>query len=177
MNRTTHAFELERVSLADLPELRKMSIKTFIDAFSSGTSAENMKKYVDSALSVEKLTVELQQADSQFYFGVLNNIRVGYLKLNFRQAQTELKEPTGMEIERIYVLSEHQGKKIGQSFMDKAFSIARENRMKYMWLGVWEKNTGAIAFYKRHGFEEFSAHAFMMGTEEQTDLLLKHYLV
>ncbi|MDB5021745.1 MAG: N-acetyltransferase [Pedobacter sp.] len=171
------SFVLERIHISNLEDLQIMSRETFYDAFFWGTSPENMKTYLETSLSEEKLSTELNQSQSQFYFAVLNNFRVGYLKLNFGQAQTELRESSGMEIERIYVLKEHQGKKIGQELINKAIDIAVQNKMEYVWLGVWEKNTKAISFYQRNGFVEISAHPFMMGTEEQVDLIMKRSLI
>jgi ribosomal protein S18 acetylase RimI-like enzyme len=176
MNNVSDLFEVERINLSDLEDLQAMSRQTFFDAFSWGTSRENINDYLETALSIEKLSTELKQTDSQFYFALLNKTRVGYLKLNFGEAQTELKEASGMEIERIYVLKEHQCKKIGQTLVEKSIEIASQNNMAYVWLGVWEKNSKAISFYKKNGFSEISAHPFMMGTEEQTDLIMKRPL-
>jgi ribosomal protein S18 acetylase RimI-like enzyme len=176
MNNINDPISLQPIYLSDLYTLQEMSRKTFKDAFSWGTSEENMKGYVDNAFSEEKLSAELHESESQFYFVLLNDTRVGYLKLNFGQAQTELKETDGMEIERIYVAAEHQGKKIGESTMGKAIEIAKQQKMRYVWLGVWEKNTKALSFYRRHGFEEVDSHPFMMGTEEQTDLIMRRDL-
>jgi ribosomal protein S18 acetylase RimI-like enzyme len=176
MNNENNSVELLRIQLSDLNDLQLMSKMTFYDTFSWGTSPENMSAYLETSLSEEKLTTELNEPESEFYFALFDSVRVGYLKLNFRQAQTELKEPNGMEIERIYILQEHQGKRIGGALLKKAIEIAVQNNMEYVWLGVWEKNSKAISFYQKHGFIEISAHAFMMGTEEQTDLMMKRSL-
>jgi ribosomal protein S18 acetylase RimI-like enzyme len=176
MNNENNSVELQRIQLSDLKALQEMSKKTFFDTFSWGTSSENMNAYLDTSLSEEKLTTELNEAKSEFYFGLLNSVRVGYLKLNFGQAQTELKESNSMEIERIYIPQEHQRKRIGGALIKKAIEIAVQKKMEYVWLGVWEKNSKAISFYRKHGFIEISAHAFMMGTEKQTDLIMKRSL-
>jgi ribosomal protein S18 acetylase RimI-like enzyme len=173
MNNQNDSFAVERINIGEVKDLQEMSIKTFFDTFSWGTSPENMNAYLDTSLSLEKLTTELNHPESEFYFALLGNIRVGYLKLNFGQAQTELKAPSAMEIERIYILNEHQGKKIGQALLTQALEIAIQKKMEYVWLGVWEKNIKALSFYQKHGFVQMGSHAFMMGTEEQTDLIMK----
>lgn len=98
---------------------------------------------------------------------------IGYLKLNSGQSQTELQDNEALEIERIYVLKDFHGKKVGQALYQKAIQVARQVKAPYVWLGVWEKNTRALGFYRQNGFAEFDKHIFRLGNEEQTDLLMK----
>ena len=93
--------------------------------------------------------------------------------LNFGQAQTEFNDNKALEIERIYVLKEFYGKKVGQVLYDKAFDIAKQAGADYLWLGVWEENQRAINFYKKNGFVEFDKHIFKLGDDEQTDIIMK----
>jgi ribosomal protein S18 acetylase RimI-like enzyme len=98
---------------------------------------------------------------------------IGYLKINFGKAQTELMDSNAAEIERIYVLKQFQGKKVGHLLLEKAMGIAHKMKVKYLWLGVWEKNIGAIGFYRKHGFKEYDKHIFKLGDDNQTDILMK----
>ncbi|SMG52036.1 GNAT family N-acetyltransferase, partial [Sphingobacterium psychroaquaticum] len=98
---------------------------------------------------------------------------IGYLKINFGQSQTELKDEKALEIERIYVLKEYHGKNVGQVLYQKAMEIAKEKKADYVWLGVWEENPRAISFYKKNGFVEFDKHIFKLGDDEQTDIIMK----
>jgi ribosomal protein S18 acetylase RimI-like enzyme len=70
-------------------------------------------------------------------------------------------------------LRAQQGKGIGNLLFEKAMAIAKENKLRYIWLGVWEKNTGAIEFYKQKGMEIFDSHEFRLGDEEQLDYLMR----
>jgi ribosomal protein S18 acetylase RimI-like enzyme len=95
------------------------------------------------------------------------------LKLNFAEAQTELKNNTSLEIERIYVLKEFHGQNMGQLLYNKALEIATKLSIKEIWLGVWEKNKRAISFYKKNGFIEFDTHIFKLGNDDQIDIMMK----
>lgn len=159
-----------------LEELQSLSRQTFSEAFSSGNTEKNLRLYLDKEFSEEKLMQEHSNPNSEFYFVQLNNKFIGYLKINFGSAQTELKEKNGMEVERIYVLKEFYGKQAGQILFDKALEIAKEKKMDYLWLGVWEKNLRAIRFYEKNGFIQFGTHGFRVGEEEQTDILMKRAL-
>jgi len=162
-----------KVTLSDIDQLQKIGQQTFRETFSAGNTEENLAKYLEEGFSPEKLTFELNDKNSEFYFASLDNDVVGYLKLNFGQSQTELKDKKALEIERIYVLKEFHGKKVGQLLYEKAMQIARQTNANYVWLGVWEENPRAINFYKKNGFVEFDKHIFKLGIDEQTDIMMK----
>lgn len=164
---------IHKASRADLERLQMISKTTFTETFSIHNSEENMRNYLRDNLSLEKLTEEMKNPGSSFYFAKMKDEVIGYLKLNVGAAQNEWKEETGLEIERIYVLKEYHGCKIGQILFEKAISIALTLEMKYVWLGVWEKNERAIAFYTKNGFKVVDHHLFKLGDDVQTDYLMK----
>ncbi|WP_348825487.1 GNAT family N-acetyltransferase [Flavobacterium aestuarii] len=168
--------EIKKVTLDDINLLQEIGKKTFLETFSESNSEENMKKYLEDGFSVEKLTEELNNKHSEFFFAVMDEKVLGYLKLNFGASQTELKDNNSLEIERIYVLQEYHGKKVGQVLYEKALQVANEKKANYVWLGVWEKNPRAIRFYEKNGFVEFDKHIFKLGDDEQTDIMMKKFL-
>ena len=165
--------QIRKLDITDLENLQKISITTFRETFEEVNSEEDMQKYLDENLSLERLKNELENLDSEFYFIENENKNLGYLKLNFGNAQTEKVEENYFEIERIYVLKAFLGQKIGQILFDKAIEIGREKNLEYVWLGVWEENHRAIRFYEKNGFEIFGKHDFVLGEDVQTDLLMK----
>ncbi len=165
--------DIQKVTLNDIAQLQKIGKQTFIETFSEANSEENMKNYLQEGFSIEKLTNEINNKNSEFYFATFNNEIIGYLKLNFGDSQTELKDHKALEIERIYVSKEFHGKKVGQFLYDKAIQIAKQKNAEYVWLGVWEENLRAISFYKKNGFVEFDQHIFKLGNDEQTDIMMK----
>ena len=165
--------KIRKINIDDLETLRYLSIQTFKETFEEVNTEEDMQKYLDENLSLERLKSELENLDSEFYFIENENKNLGYLKLNFENAQTEKVEENYFEIERIYVLKAFLGQKIGQILFDKAIEIGREKNLEYVWLGVWEENHRAIKFYKKNGFEIFGKHDFVLGEDVQTDLLMK----
>ena len=165
--------KIRKINIDDLETLRYLSIQTFKETFEEVNTEEDMQKYLDENLSLERLKSELENLDSEFYFIENENKNLGYLKLNFGNAQTEKVEENYFEIERIYVLKAFLGQKIGQILFDKAIEIGREKNLEYVWLGVWEENHRAIKFYEKNGFEIFGKHDFVLGKDVQTDLLMK----
>jgi len=165
--------EIRKVSLSDLDDLQSISRQTFSETFDDTNTESDMRKYLSENLSIDQLKNEMLVPDSEFYFALIEQKVIGYLKLNFGKAQTELKDQNAFEIERIYVLKEFHGKKVGQILYDFALQIARRIKADYVWLGVWEKNFRAINFYKKNGFVEFDKHSFILGNDEQTDIMMK----
>ena len=165
--------EIRKATLNDVDQVLKISRQTFSETFSADNSADDMKKYLDENFSIDKLANELNNKNSEFYFTTLDNIVIGYLKLNFGEAQTELKDSKTLEIERIYVLKEYHGKSVGQILYEQAIQVAKQKEAEYIWLGVWEENLKAINFYKKNGFTEFDRHIFKLGNDEQTDIMMK----
>jgi diamine N-acetyltransferase len=169
-------FTLEKLNTSHLQLLQEIGRSTYLDTFAWGNTPENMEDYLNTAFATNKLLAELEESQSEFYFAKEQEQIVGYIKINFGAAQTELRETNGMELERIYVSKAYQGKKIGQFLLDTAISIASNKEMEYIWLGVWEKNTKAITFYKKNKFVCISTHSFFMGADEQTDWIMKRLL-
>ena len=164
---------IRAISISDLAQLQKIGKTTFAETFTEHNTKEDLDKYLEESFSNEKLSSELNNPHSSFYFAEIENNVVGYLKINFGASQTELKDNEALEIERIYVLQAFHGKKLGQALYEKANSIAKEMKVNYVWLGVWEKNNKAIQFYKKNGFVPFDTHIFKLGNDEQTDIMMK----
>ena len=165
--------QINKITLDEIEQLQKIGRQTFQETFSESNSEENMKDYLEKGFSTKKLTEELTNKNSEFYFAVLDNNVIGYLKINFGESQTELQDEKSLEIERIYVSKEFHGKKVGQLLYEKAIQTAEEKNADYVWLGVWEENHRALSFYKKNGFVEFDKHIFKLGNDEQTDIMMK----
>lgn len=165
--------EIIKITIIDIDQLQKIGRETFYETFSESNTEENMRNYLETGFSIDKITTELNDENTEFYFAKIENNVIGYLKLNFGASQTELKDDKAIEIERIYVLKEYHGQKVGQILYDKAIEIAKKKNAEFIWLGVWEENPRAINFYKKNGFIEFDKHIFKLGDDEQTDIMMK----
>jgi len=164
---------IRKIGPTKVEDLKKISEQTFSEAFAAANTEQNMNWYFETAYAVDQLRSELMDLNSEFYFAELNERVIGYLKLNFGIAQTDLQEENGIEIQRIYVLQEFHGKKVGQLLFEKAVDIARSKSADYVWLGVWEHNPKAIRFYEKNGFVAFDEHTFRFGDEDQRDVMMK----
>ncbi|WNF24882.1 GNAT family N-acetyltransferase [Mesobacillus jeotgali] len=164
--------KLKSCTLEDLETLQEISIGTFDETFRAQNSPENMSAYLEKAFNLEQLESELSYPSSQFFLVYYDDEVAGYLKLNTNDAQSEEMGNDALEIERIYVKNKFQKLGLGKYLFNMAMEIAMDSGKKKIWLGVWEKNENAIAFYKKLGFVQTGEHSFFMGDEEQTDLIM-----
>lgn len=156
--------------------LQQLSIQTFFETYAAKNTAENMEKYAKQTFSRERLLDEINNSLVQFYFAYQYKELVGYIKINFEKAQTDIKTSDCLEVERIYIINSFQGKNIGQLLLKKAIEIARMKNFSFVWLGVWEENHRAIHFYLKNGFTAFGKHSFTLGEDVQSDILMKYVL-
>ncbi|MFD0050965.1 GNAT family N-acetyltransferase [Actinomycetes bacterium NPDC127524] len=166
------SIHLKKCTLKELHDLQGMSCETFKETFMHQNSAENMTSYLEKAFDLKQLEKELDNLSSQFFFVYFNKEAAGYLKVNTDDAQSEEMGGESLEIERIYIRNNFQKQGLGKFLLHKAMDIAMECGKKKIWLGVWEKNANAIAFYKKLGFAENGSHSFYMGDEEQIDIIM-----
>ncbi len=164
---------LEPHNTDHLKKLVALAKQTFLEAYSNGNTTHDMQLYIDTHFNDTILLKELNDPDSIFYLAVIDTHVTGYIKVNKGKSQTEPLGNNAMELERIYVLRQYQGKKIGALLLHKAIAIARAEKVDFLWLGVWAENKNAIAFYEKHRFVIYGTHQFTLGTDVQNDFMMK----
>ena len=164
---------IKQLETQDLSALVSIAKQTFYETFASSNSKEDMHQYLNTAFHPEKLLSEMLHPNTLFFGIFLNSELVGYLKLNEADAQTEQCIENSMEIERIYILKEYIGYGFGKLLFNLALEKGKQAYKSALWLGVWEKNERAIQFYQNLGFVAFNTHTFCVGSDVQTDLLMK----
>ena len=164
---------IRRVRTEEMERLRDISISTFFDTYERHNTAENMRDHAAKAFSKIRLQAELNSKNIEYYFAENEGELVGYLRVNYGDEQTNQSLSSACEVERIYVVAKFQGQKIGKLLLDHAVQCAKELGLNWVWLGVWYQNENAIGFYKNMGFEVFASHDSTLGTEEQTDFLMR----
>ena len=164
------------VTLNQLAQLQEISQQTFLDTFGSDNTTTNMQAYLDEAYSTKKLTKELRDPNSFFFFAYSDKTILGYLKLNVNNAQTEKMPQNALEVERIYVKKEYKHQGIGTKLFQKALDLAKSQQKNTIWLGVWENNPVALKFYNKLGFAQIGDHIFQLGDDPQRDLIMQKRL-
>lgn len=164
---------IKQCLLNELDTLQLIGYETFDETYRPMNSPETMDRYLHESFNIGKLSKELSDINCKFYLIYLDSKLAGYIKMNYAPAQSDINDPVSVEVERIYVRQEYKGKGFGKFLMEYAFQQAQQNKKEYVWLGVWEKNVSAIAFYQKMGFREAGRHSFRIGSELQSDLIMK----
>ena len=167
---------IRKVEIADVEVLAKIAKQTFRETFAHDNTEEQLQEYFEEAYNLRVLLTELEDPDSESYFIMHEEEIAGFLKVNWGNAQTERELENAFEIQRLYVLQTYQGFGLGKQLFEFALEHAEKNGFSWAWLGVWEHNTKAQAFYNQYGFEKFSQHSFLVGQKVDTDWLLKKKL-
>lgn len=166
-----------RISIADLKDaevLERISVDTFEEAFAEQNTREDMELFLKECFNLNAIKKEISDPTIRYYMAFINDEIAGYVKVS-KRSHPDLS-PNSLELTRIYVYEKYHGKKVGAALMQFVIELARKEAFDLVWLGVWELNPKAIAFYKQWGFEMFGNQIFKLGTDIQNDFLMRKYL-
>jgi diamine N-acetyltransferase len=164
-------------TVADAVRLRSFAVETFRETYAEHNSPANVERYVAEAFTVERQTAEIRDANSAVLLaehtddaGVVQ--LMGYAQLMRGPAPVAVAGPDPMELRRFYVAHQWHGQGVAKTLMGATLDAARDRGARTLWLGVWDRNARAIAFYAKHGFARVGEHTFVLGEDAQRDWLL-----
>lgn len=161
---------IRRCRPEDAEALSVLASRTFYDAFIHSCSEEDMHYFLSLHYDAEGLRHELEDGKLQTWLALFNDKPVGYISLAQRQPSFPHGQKKAMELVRIYVLKRYHGQGVADALMRHFLSEAEKASCSYTWLGVWEENTRAKAFYRKWGFAPSGyTHPFTIGLAFQTD--------
>lgn len=169
----TTGISIRKAGTKDAAKLAAIGRMTFIETFAEVNTKEDMHQYVSKAFTEKQLLTELAEPGTTFLMAFERGRLAGYAKLRSSKNPVELKGHKALELQRIYARRSYQGKKIGKQLMEYSLELGKAMGFDTLWLGVWEYNPKAIAFYEKWGFEKFGAQSFTLGFDVQTDILMK----
>jgi ribosomal protein S18 acetylase RimI-like enzyme len=156
----------------DAPMLAELAARIFHETFSPHNRPEDMHAYMSEAFRVDRLREELDDAKSCVLLCYVDDSLAGYAKLHWGVTPACVTGERPIELARLYADAPWHGRGIGAALLIGCFDVALADDRRTMWLGVWEHNDRAIAFYRKWGFVECGSHAFWLGSDEQTDVLM-----
>src|SRR3954469_24393017 len=171
-----NGFTVRNADAGDLSTLLEMGIRTFNEAFADVNRPEDMEAYLGEAFAEEQVATEMGDPLSTFLIAESDGSPVGYAKLYRGEVPDCVTGKHPIELARLYVVRNVYGLGVGNALMNGLINIARQEGYETMWLGVWEHNERAKAFYRKHGFTEVGSHIFQLGSDAQTDLVMERRL-
>jgi GNAT superfamily N-acetyltransferase len=157
---------------ADAEPLAVLARRTFYDTFAATNNASDMALHLDSAYGVDQQTRELNDRDISTLLVEEGGTPIAYAQVRNDHVPECVTGPSPVELWRFYVDSRYHGRGIAAQLMGRVKEVARSRGAKTLWLGVWERNDRARAFYKKCGFTDAGEHIFLFGTDPQTDRVM-----
>ncbi len=175
MNRKSNSV-IRRAVSTDADLLAELGARTFSETFAADNTPEDMAAYLASSFSAAQLAAELADLRSVFLIAQIDNAAAGYAKLHAGDVLEEVEGDKPIELARLYVSKEWLGRGVGEALMRACIDEARQAGHQTLWLGVWEHNGRAQAFYRKWDFREIGEHVFQLGADRQTDILMERAL-
>ncbi len=160
------AREGDAAAIADLLE------RTFRAAFEAKNRAEDMDLHCRASYAEPIQAAEIADPAMTTLVCEHEGRLIGVVQLHWGDAPSCVVAARPGEIQRFYVDKEWQGAGVARELMSEALSVMRSRKIKHAWLGVWEHNPRALAFYRKSGFTEVGDHLFMVGTDPQRDIVM-----
>lgn len=167
---------IRRGTLADAALLSELGARTFSDTFAADNTPEDLAAYVATSFNVAQQTAELKDPGSIFLIAEVNGEAAGYAKLHDGEPEKGVEGATPIELVRLYVSRDWLGRGVGEQLMRACLDEARKAGHETIWLGVWERNARAQAFYRKWNFRAVGEHMFQLGADLQRDILMERTL-
>lgn len=172
--------ETLRISIAgteDAELIADLSRRTFCDTFGPHNTPENMAQFLQTQFTREQLTEQVGAPRNTFLLAHLDGQAAGYARLyEGTELPPAIAGSKAIEISRLYAEQDVIGKGVGKALMQACIDLARQKGRDWIWLGVWEHNHRAIAFYEKMGFGIFDRHIFLLGQDVQYDWCMRRGL-
>lgn len=165
LREATPKVRIRQATTHDAAQLAAFAEFAFRDTFGADNDPAQIDRYCRKTYSVERQRAELERENAKVLVACEADRIAAYAQLRF-------DDDDRCEIERFYVDRSQHGSGLAQQLMQKSIDVAKSNGKKVLWLGVWQHNARAVAFYRKLGFDIVGEQIFMLGTEPQTDYVM-----
>jgi GNAT superfamily N-acetyltransferase len=166
------SFAIRRAALSDASALAELAARTFTETFAADNSPEDLDAHLRFSYGVAQQTAELEDRDVITLLAFQGDELAGFAQVRRKSAPSCVIGEHPIELHRFYLTRSAHGTGLAAPLMLAARAAAKELEGLHMWLGVWERNARAIAFYIKSGFVVVGSHVFIVGNDRQSDLVL-----
>jgi ribosomal protein S18 acetylase RimI-like enzyme len=166
------SFTIRRAGVSDASALAELAARTFTETFAADNTPEDLDAHLRSSYGVAQQSAELADRDVLTLLAFQSEELAGFAQVRRKSAPSCVIGERPIELHRFYLARSAQGTGLAAPLMLAARAAAQELGGLHMWLGVWERNPRAIAFYLKSGFVKVGSHVFIVGSDRQTDLVL-----
>ena len=167
---------IRRADPEDAGLLAELGARTFSETFAADNDPEDMAAYLAASFNPARQADELNDPASTFFVAEVGGRAAGYAQLHAGDPAEGVEGPKPVELVRLYVSREWLGRGVGEALMRACVDEARRAGHETLWLGVWERNGRAQAFYRKWDFRAVGEHVFRLGSDPQRDILMERAL-
>jgi ribosomal protein S18 acetylase RimI-like enzyme len=166
-------FRVHDATATDAALLAELGARTFYESFAADNDPEDMRRHLESQFAPSIQLAEIgNPALDTLLVRDANGDAVAFAQVRSGKKTDGVPPEGSIELWRFYVDRPWHGQGVANSLMAAAKQCARERGARSMWLGVWERNARAQAFYLKHGFQKVGSQVFVVGSDPQTDDVL-----
>lgn len=162
---------IRRADTSDAAVLSAFGRRTFLETFAAQNTSDDMESYLSGAFSEERQSAELSDGNTITLLAEDDGVLVAYAQLRRGEPPSCVSGAAPIELVRFYVDRAWHGRGIAPTLMREVEAVAG-TRNRTLWLGVWERNERAIAFYAKCGFVDVGSHVFQFGSDAQIDRVM-----
>lgn len=167
--------KIRKAEIEDTQLVALLGRITFAAAFGDFW-AEHLQDYLAKTFSVSKISASLQKENNAYFLAFADGLPVGYAKMKKYSPYEKLDDPAPAQLQKIYLLPDFIGKRIGEKLQNAVFEEVKANRIKTLWLAVWDVNDAGIRFYERHGFKKTTTYFYeFQGKRADFEVMVKEF--
>ena len=168
---------IRKAIASDASALSELARNTFTDTYAAHNTAEDLRLHLQRTYTEEKQRSEIANAAWLTLVTEHDGALTGFAQGGFTSPPPCLACPTPAprkpwEILRFYVHRDWHGRGVAQELMVAALAGALAAGADAVWLGVWNRNERARAYYLKAGFHPIGETTFTLGTDPQLDLVM-----
>lgn len=163
---------IRKALTSDSTALARLAEQTFRDTFTTGSSSSDMQQHCEESYSPDIQLQEIQDSNFVTILAECDDELAGFAQVRLKSPKKDISGKNQSELSRLYVSNEWQGKGVAHELMAEVLASVASVKGDCMWLGVWEENPRAIAFYQKYDFEIVGEHIFTVGADPQRDLIM-----
>lgn len=160
---------IRRGVTADACALAVFAARTFAESYGADNRPEDIEAHLATAYGTPQQTSELNDPASVTLMAYSGEILVAYAQIRHSTPPSCVPQDHVVELHRFYVDRLAHGQGVAQRLMAAVHRVVHDFSAHHIWLGVWERNPRAIAFYKKEGFVDIGSTEFFVGPDRQSD--------
>lgn len=163
---------IRRGEAADAAAIAAFGARTFLETFGPANDPAHIRAYLDEAFGLAQQSAELADPDTTILLATFDDVLVAYAQLRRGPLPECVAHADAIELQRFYLDRHAHGSGLASTLMDEVRATATASGAAHIWLGVWENNPRAIAFYAKCGYADVGSKTFDVGTDRQVDRVM-----